>query len=257
MGVLTILLVFPSPLVFSAPPVQKSKVSPSTKKEVHPKTIKAPQDTKRKKEEASEDIIVEKNLFSEERRYIPEDQETSSKGRPRQKKFLLYGVYRVEGSSKALIKVSKNLADKMGLKVDSRGYITVSKGDSLGPYTVEEIKDKEVVLKGEGGTVTLDLVTPKGGKGPLLNRPASIITTSTVASKVSPLHPSILPRKPLGASTRNGVYKPPSPRVPTPRYPARVRRPYPYSSKANRSPITTARPPSSTPKPISTSQYRR
>ncbi len=249
LGVLAILLVFPSFLVFSAPPVQGSKASSTAKKEARPRTIKTPRDTKGKEEEVSEDIIVEKNLFSEERRYIPEDQGTSSKGRPRQRKFLLYGVYRVGGKAKALIKVSQNVADKMGLKVDSRGYLTVSKGDSLGPYTVEEIKGRKVVLKGEGGTLTLDLVTPKGGKGPI-NRPASIITTSTVASRVSPPHPSILPKRTPGTTIRRG-------RVTTSHGPVRVSRPHSYPSKTNRRPTPIARLPSKAPRPISTSRYRR
>ena len=113
-------------------------------------------------------IIVEKNLFSKERRYVPLPKEKEKSHDPWEKRFrrevLLYGVYRVGRGKKALLKISHDLANKWDLPTDSRGFIRAGPGESLGNYTVAEIGNDSILLKGEGKEVTLKLADPEAKK---------------------------------------------------------------------------------------------
>ncbi|GEM_PF-4512277 len=122
-------------------------------------------------------IIVEKNLFSQERHYtpMPDKTEENDPWKKRMKReVLVHGIYEINGHPKALLKISRILADKWGINTDSRGFIKVGEGESLGNFTVTDIGRNYILLKGEGKAIKLILADyPRGGPSHI-SRPPSV-----------------------------------------------------------------------------------
>ncbi len=148
-----------------ASPVKAIKYAPKEKtyKKISPKGEK-PSDTKAKTKKNLPQDIVEKNLFSPERKYEPTNGKEGKENPQVQqikRQLLIYGIVEIEGKRSALVKVTKGFAEKMDVPTDSRGFTRIKEGDALGAYTVVKVEPQQVILKGDSGEIHLKLYAPE------------------------------------------------------------------------------------------------
>jgi len=185
------------------PVVKATRVSP--KKRVKPKARRVVQHS-RVRPESSYQVVVDKNLFSPERKGPEPGPEGEKVKEPDKEEklpanILLYGVVVTGNYRKALLTNPDRSKDK-------RQFVWVSVGDTLGDYKLADIQSEKVFLEKGGKRYEVSLYAGKKRRTPPRPRKstrASLAPRTTKKKKTIPAPRTIV--KPKKRTLKKGAYE--------------------------------------------------
>lgn len=155
--------------------------------------------------------IVERNLFSQNRKYEPfqgEEKRTNPfKEDEIKKNIFLRGIYRKEKDIWVILEIKPHLLKKWGIEKQKRFFRV---GEKVGPYQIVNTEKGKVVLKGEEQEIILSFKDLPERKKPvpkrILKPPSSLATlkaSSKKAQKTKPFKKTENPFKAFLKKTQN------------------------------------------------------